>query len=101
MRAGLEGDIERAAAGTIPGFVQRQDFSVLYVRIGVIAASYDFATFHQHRADSGIRTGAPHATPGQFQRFVHPRVFHVANSDAMNLSGSKGNRSAACSPTPT
>src|SRR5579863_3424426 len=101
MRAGLEGDVKCGAPGAFARLIQCQDFGVLYLRVCVIAASHDLAVAHQYRADRGIGTCATRATPRQFQRFIHPRIAHVAKRDAMNLSGSKGSRSAACSPTPT
>src|SRR5580692_4662616 len=101
MRAWLKRDVEGGAACAFSGLIQRQNLSVLYVCIGVIATPYNFTVLHQHRAHRRIRTGAPYATTRQFQRLIHPSDTHVAKSDAMNLSGSKGNRSPACSPTPT
>ena len=76
MIAGFQSHIKSGAASAVACFIERQNFGVLDLSIGVISAADDFALFHQYRADGGIRAGSPCALARQIQGFVHPRVCH-------------------------
>ena len=107
MGARLQRDVERRSARTLrrrlPAPGSRR--ASLARRCGIRARrSRRPCTSTAPTAGFGLMRPSPWRA--SVQRFLHPGVhfenrLHYANSDAMNLSGSKGSRSPACSPTPT
>ena len=71
MRAGLQRDVQRRAAGGLTGTAQRFDLGMRTAAILGPAPADDHAILDQHRADRGVGRGAPLAAPAERQRQLH------------------------------
>ena len=101
VRTRLQVDVQRGSARLLSGLLQRPDFRMLLVRVGVDAAAHHLPVAYQQRAHHGIGTGPAAPLPRQFQSLAHVGRVHCSKMDWIYFSGSNGSRSSTFSPMPT
>ena len=67
MRARLERDVERRAAGTVPGSRERVHFRVSLALALVPAFADDLAAAHENRADDRVRLSCSAPALGELE----------------------------------
>ena len=96
MVAGLERDVDRAAAGALAGSVERHRLRVLAAGTAVPAGADDLAALRNHCPHHGVRRRGQAAPPCQDQRPSHrPPIGVVETSGGLNAHGAHPNRAAA------